>query len=654
MRLGIDSGGTFTDFVFLGEREGRVHKVPSTPSDPLQSILTGIAELCPDGLNGAEVVHGTTMGTNAFLERKGARVALLTTAGFEDVIFIGRQTRPELFSLIAAKPKEILPREQVLGVKERLGADGSILTPLSPEEISRLRVQVRELAPEALAVCLLHAYAYPEHEERLGRALADLGLPLSLSSRVLPEIREYERTAATVLNAYLGPVMENYLADWSRRLPGASLFIQQSNGGFLPGAQAAAWGLQTILSGPAGGVYGAWRLGQEAGLDHLLTIDMGGTSTDVALLAGEIPFTRDYLLEGFPLGIPVMDIHTVGAGGGSIAFKDRGGALQVGPKSAGADPGPVCYGKGEEITVTDAQLFLGRIRPENFLGGRMPLDAAAAGKAMAHLAGAFGVTPRELALGIIRVSNSHMAKALAAVSLERGFDPRGFTLCCFGGAAGLQICELALELDLKRILVPAQAGVLSALGMARAGLRRDFTRTLLLAGPRLTWDRLQQELRALRAEGLSEMRREGWPVADLTAAAELEARYRGQSDTLTIPFVPEFLSTFHARHRRLYGHDFPAREVEAVSLRLNFLAPAFPGELPRLQPVSSSPQSLPRRGEVWLPEGPATIPFYDRRELQPGAAFSGPALVAEDYATLLVLPGFSAKVLARGHLLLSR
>ncbi len=349
-----------------------------------------------------------------------------------------------------------------------------------------------------------------------------------------------------------------------------------------------------------------------------------------------------------------MDIHTVGAGGGSIAFKDRGGALQVGPKSAGADPGPVCYGKGEEITVTDAQLLLGRIRPENFLGGRMPLDAAAAEKAMARLAAAFGVTPRELALGIIRVSNSHMAKALAAVSLERGFDPREFTLCCFGGAAGLQICELALELDLRRILVPAQAGVLSALGMARAGLRRDFTRTLLLSGPRLTWDRLQQEFRALRDEGLSEMRREGWPVAGLSAAAELEARYRGQSDTLTVPYLPEFLAAFHARHRRLYGHDFPAREVEAVSLRLNFLAPAFSGELPRLQPVSSSPKSLPPRGEVWLPAGPAIIPFYDRRELQPGDAFSGPALVAEDHATLLVLPGFKGEVLPRGHLLLSR
>lgn len=654
MRLGIDSGGTFTDFVLLGEGEGRVHKVPSTPADPLQSIQEGIRELCPGGLNGLEVVHGTTRGTNAFLERQGAKVALLTTAGFEDVLFIGRQTRPELFTLQVEKPPEILPREQVLGVKERLGADGRVITSLTPEEISRVRQQVQKLAPEALAVCLLHAYAHPEHEELLAAGLADLRLPLSISSQVLPEIREYERTAATVLNAYLGPVLERYLADWSRRLPGGSLYIQQSNGGFLPAAQAGAWGLQTILSGPAGGVYGAWRLGQELGINNLLTVDMGGTSTDVALLAGEIPFTREYLLEGYPLGIPVMDIHTVGAGGGSIAFKDRGGALRVGPRSAGADPGPVCYGRGEEITVTDAHLLLGRIRPENFLGGRMPLDAGATEGAMTRLAGAFGVEPAELALGVIRVSNSHMAKALRAVSLERGFDPREFTLCCFGGAAGLQVCELALELDLKRILVPAQAGVLSAWGMALAGLRRDLTRTLLLSGPHLTWARLQEELRTLREEGLAEISREGWPTEGLTLAGELELRYRGQSDTLTVPYLPDFLAQFHARHRRLYGHDFPEREVEAVSLHLHLLAPGLPATRYRLEPPSASLVSLPRQGQVWLPEGPATIPFHDRRELQPGDAFSGPALVAEDYATLLILPGFTAEVLAQGHLLLSR
>jgi len=654
MRLGIDSGGTFTDFVLLGAGEGRVHKVPSTPDDPLRAILAGVSELCPQGLAGVEVVHGTTRGTNAFLERQGARAALLTTAGFEDVLFIGRQTRPELFNLQVAKPPEILPRERVLGVKERLAADGSVLTPLTGAEISRVRQWVRDAAPEALAVCLLHSYAHPGHEERLAAALGDLGIPISLSSRILPEIREYERTSATVLNAYLGPVMEAYLADWRQRLPGASLFIQQSNGGFLPGSQAAAWGLQTILSGPAGGVYGAWRLGRELGLENLLTLDMGGTSTDVALLAGEIPFTREYLLEGYPLGIPVMDIHTVGAGGGSIAFKDRGGALRVGPRSAGAVPGPVCYGRGEEITVTDAQLFLGRVRPEYFLGGRLPLDPGATARAMARLAASLAVSPQELALGIIRVSNSHMAKALAAVSLERGFDPRDFTLCCFGGAAGLQVCELAVELDLRRILVPWQGGVLSALGMALAGLRRDWTRTLLWSGPRLTWKRLEQEFRALEEQARAEVRREGWPQQGLTVAGELALRYRGQTDTVNVPGRPDFLATFHARHRRLYGHEFRDREVEAVSLGLHFQASGPPAKLPRLEPVSSARVSLPSRGQVWLPEGSVTVPFYNRLELQSGDVFSGPALVVEDYATLLILPGFQAEVLPQGHLLLSR
>jgi N-methylhydantoinase A len=434
MRIGIDTGGTFTDFVSLAGGEGRVHKAPSTPHDPLQAIVTGLEELCPEGLDGVEVVHGTTVGTNAFLTRQGARVVLLTTQGFEDVLFIGRQTRRELFNLGVDQTPELLPRERVLGVRERLAADGRILTPLTPDELERVRRRLRELAPEAVAVRLLHAYVYPEHEERLAAVLADLAAPVSLSSRVLPEFREYERTCATVLNAYLGPILARYLDSWGARLPGMPLFIQQSNGGFLPAARAAAWGLHTILSGPAGGVFGASRLAQALGEANLFTLDMGGTSTDVAVLPGEIPFTREYTLEDYPLGIPVIDIHTVGAGGGSIAWRDRGGALRVGPRSAGAHPGPVCYGQGQEITVTDAQLFLGRIRPECFLGGRLPLNLSATRQAMARLAADFGVGSEELALGVIRVVTQNMAKALRAVTLERGLDPRDFTLCCFGGA----------------------------------------------------------------------------------------------------------------------------------------------------------------------------------------------------------------------------
>lgn len=656
MRIGIDTGGTFTDLVLLANGESRVHKVPSTPDDPLRAILAGLAELCPKGVGGAEVVHGTTVGTNAFLTRRGAKVVLLTTAGFEDVLFIGRQTRRELFSLAPTKAPELLPRERVLGVAERLRADGSVLTPLGAGEVERLRRRVAELEPQSLAVCLLHAYANPAHEDLLGRGLADLGLPISLSSRVLPEFREFERTSATVLNAYLAPVLSRYLTAWERELPGVPLFIQQSNGGFFPARQAARLGLATVLSGPAGGIFGAWKLAGDLGEERLLTLDMGGTSTDVALVAGELPFTSDYALEGYPLGLRVLDIHTVGAGGGSIAYRDRGGALRVGPASAGADPGPVCYGRGREVTVTDAQLFLGRLVPECFLGGRLALNPEAAHRTMSRLAGEFGVPPRELATGIIRVANSHLAKALARVSLERGHDPRDFILVCFGGAAGLHVCEVAEELGVRRLLLPAQAGVLSALGLALSGLRRDLSCTLLLSGGALTWARLRDEARNLRARGFADLAADGLEGRDFSVAGELELRYRGQSYTLAVPLSPAFREDFRARHRRLYGHAWQEREVEAVVLRLNFLARECSGALPSLRPVGAGrPCGVPRRRRVILPQGgEAEVPFYWRADLAPGFTFQGPALIAEDFATCLVLSSFQGWVAPQGHLLLWR
>lgn len=653
MRIGIDTGGTFTDLVFIGAGEGRVHKVLSTPADPLQAILAGLRELRPEGLAGVEVVHGTTVGTNAFLERQGARVALLTTQGFEDVLAIGRQTRRELFNLDVEKAPELLPRQRILGVAERMGPYGEVLEPLSPGEIDRVRRRLRELAPESLAVCLLHAYASPAHEARLAAALADLGVPISLSSRVLPEFREYERTCATVLNAYLGPILERYLREWRRALPDTPLFIQQSNGGFLPAAAAAAWGLHTVLSGPAGGITGAQTVAREVGESRLLTLDMGGTSTDVALIDGELPFTHEYALQDYPLGLPVLDIHTVGAGGGSIAYRDRGGALRVGPSSAGADPGPICYGRGRELTVTDAQLFLGRLRPESFLGGRMALRPAATAAAMARLAQEFGVSPTDLALGIIRLANQHMVKALQAVSLERGQAPRDFTLCCFGGAAGLHVCELARELQMARLLVPAQAGVLSALGMARASFRRDFAQTLLLGGLELTWKRLQAVEKTLRRQALKELEAAGQMGAALTLTSELELRYPGQSYTLTVPFGPRFRQDFHRRHQTLYGHHFPDRQPEAVVLRMHAAAPVPAGPIPTLRTVTAPLSlNLPREAEIHLSDGPTRVTLYQRPELAVGEAITGPALVLEDFATLLVLPGFRAEVLAGGHLLL--
>jgi N-methylhydantoinase A len=653
MRIGIDSGGTFTDFVFLGAGQGRVHKVATTPVDPLRAILQGLGELCPDGLDGAAVVHGTTVGTNAFLTRRGARVALVTTRGFEDVLFIGRQTRRQLFDLAPSRPPELLPREGVVGAAERLLADGSVLIPLTSEEIARIVREVETLKPEAVAVCLLHSYANPAHEEQLATALEPLGVPLSLSSRVLPEFREFERTSATVINAYLGPVLARYLADWRRELPETPLFIQQSSGGFLPARLAAAWGLATVLSGPAGGVSGAWKLGQSLGTDRLMTFDMGGTSTDVALAAGELPFTSEYVLDDYPLGLPVLDIHTVGAGGGSIAYRDRGGALRVGPQSAGADPGPVCYGRGRDVTVTDAQLYLGRLLPQCFLGGRMPLQVSATHRAMDGLARDFGVSPGDLALGIIRVANSHMAKALAQVSLERGHDPRDFTLVCFGGAGGLHVCQVARELGLRRVLLPAQAGVLSALGMALAGLRRDFARALLWHGPRLTWETLRQAYEDLVAEGLAEMTADGLDPHTIRVNGEAQLRYLGQTHTLGVPLGPNFVEEFHTRHRRLYGHHFPDRPVELVLLRIHCLAPEPSLRLPDLQPVfPATGLALPRETHLHLPDGPATVPVFYRPELPPDFTCRGPALITEDFATTLLLPGFEARLAPGGHLVL--
>lgn len=655
LRLGIDTGGTFTDFVLLSEQGWQVHKVPSTPDNPARAILSGIEALLGKGFAPLEIVHGTTVGTNAFLERRGAQVVLLTTQGFEDLLFIGRQTRRELFSLAISKPPPLLPRQRCLGVHERLLADGRIHQPLRAAEVQRLRGQVEAQAPEAVAICLLHAYANPEHEEALAAGLAELGLPLSLSSQIMPEFREFERISTTVLNAYLGPILTRYLGALEDQLPGVTLFIQQSNGGFMPAGRAGSQAIHTILSGPAGGVNAAWHLGQALGEPNLLTFDMGGTSTDVALVAGAIPFTQEYHLDGYPIGIPLIDIHTVGAGGGSIAYQDQGGALRVGPQSAGADPGPVCYGRGDQLTVTDANLWLGRLIPEFFLGGRLALQIEATRQAMARLAAEFRVTPVELALGIIRVANSHMAKALRAVSLERGYDPRDFALCCFGGAGGLHVCELAQELDLRRVLVPTQAGVLSALGLALAQPSRDFAKTLLWAGARLRPESIDQEFQELKKQGLAELAQEGLDPLQVETQLGVDLRYQGQSYTLTVPWGPDFRDAFHQRHQQAYGHALPERALEITTLRLYCQAKSALPPLPRQETATTSLVSnWPAQIEIWLPEGRAQVAVHYRPRLPGGFSFKGPALIVEDFATLLVLPEFSGQVDAWGHIHLQR
>src|SRR5213593_1021549 len=449
-RVGVDSGGTFTDFVIVRNGEVEIFKELSTPQEPEEAIMKGLARAGNSAAS--EVIHGSTVATNALLERKGARTALLTTEGFEDILVIGRQTRRELYNIFVTRPDPLVPAGLRMGVRERTLYDGSIATPLDQDHLQTLINRLRSENVESVAVSLLYSFANTEHENKVLCALEPLRLRVSLSSRILPEYREYERTSTTVINAYLAPLMSRYLTHLSERISNRALWVMQSNGGTVHAATAADAPVKTILSGPAGGVVGAFHVARASGYSRIITFDMGGTSTDVSLCDGEIKVTHEGQVDGMPIGIPMMDIHTVGAGGGSIAQLDAGGALKVGPESAGADPGPICYGKGNRFTVTDANVILGRLLPRFFLGGTMPLAKERIEPALDML----GWTRQwrsveELAQGIVDVVNNNMEQAIRLISVERGYDPREFTLFCFGGAGGLHATHLAEALGMRRV-----------------------------------------------------------------------------------------------------------------------------------------------------------------------------------------------------------
>src|SRR5262245_22591552 len=494
-RIGVDTGGTFTDFVVVRDGKIEIFKELSTPQRPDDAIMQGMGRLGSE--EPGEVVHGSTVATNALLERKGARTALLTTKGFEDVIVIGRQARRDLYDIFVKQPKPLVPDDLRFGVPERILYDGSIEQPLDRRDLENLVEEVRNQNVESVAVSLLYSFANPEHEDALLAALTPLGVPVSLSSRIPPEYREYERTSTTVINAYLAPRMSRYLLRLQERLetvgavsdrpkalterPYSVLRVMQSNGGAVRSQTAADAPVRTILSGPAGGVVGAFSVAQACGYSNIITFDMGGTSTDVSLCEDEIKVTHESQIDGMAVGIPMMDIHTVGAGGGSIAEVDPGGALKVGPESAGADPGPICYGKGERLTVTDANLMLGRLRPDFFLGGAMQLATDRIAPAIRRLPwAAQWKNPQALAQGVIDVVNNNMEKAIRLISVERGYDPRDFTLFCFGGAGGLHAASLARSLGMRRVVSPRFPGALSALGLLLADVRKDYSRTLLI------------------------------------------------------------------------------------------------------------------------------------------------------------------------------
>jgi N-methylhydantoinase A len=664
VRVAVDTGGTFTDCVALRDDGALfVEKRFSTPDDPARAVLDGVTQCVMRGGEPlAEVVHGSTVATNAVLERRGARVVLVTTAGFEDVLLIGRQDRPSLYALAPVRPLPLVPSERCVGVRERLEPTGEVATPLTGDEVVRVVAEVRARRPEAIAISLLHAYANPAHEVRLGEALAALGVSVSLSSGLLPEFREYERTATTVLNAYVGPRMAGYLGRLEAGLvPGADagalaprLVVMASNGGTLSAARAAAEPVRTVLSGPAGGVVGAARAARALGIARVISFDMGGTSTDVAAFAGEPALTVDAAVGGVPVRLPVVDIHTVGAGGGSLACLDAGGALCVGPQSAGADPGPACYGRGGGATVTDANLVLGRLAPAWFLGGAATLDVGLAHQALAALACDAGIAPDALARGVLRVANAAMARAISAVTLQRGHDPRDFALVAFGGAGGMHACDLAAELGIPRVVLPAFAGALSALGMLAADRVKDASLTVLRpagedrAGLDAAFGRLAG---AAAAELAVELGASSDDPAGMECHVLADLRYRGQSFELTLPWGADPCADFHAAHRAAFGHDLPDAVVEVVNLRVRVRVPG--PSLPLHDAVTWAPGE-PRAGTTRLAVagGWAEAPVLDRARLRPGAVVEGPALVVEPTATAVVPPGWAGAMHPSGALVL--
>ena len=647
VRVGIDTGGTFTDFVVRDGDEVRIHKVLSTPRDPSEAVLTGLAELFPGRFGEGEITYGSTVATNALLERRGARVCLVTTAGFEDVLEIGRQARPALYALEPSLPPTLVARADRLGVRERTTFDGRVLTPLAPTALRRLVARVRARRPEAIAVVLLHSYARPEHERRVGRALAGLGVPITLSHALLREHREYERTSTSVVNAYVAPAMGRHLRRLARGIRSRGLRVMQSSGGAVAPALAAREPVRTILSGPAGGVVGAAALAARLGIGRVLTIDMGGTSTDVALLDGEIPRRTDWTLDRMALRVPVIDIHTVGAGGGSIARRDAGGSLHVGPESAGADPGPACYGRGTAPTVTDANLVLGRLDASHFLGGRMRLDRARAETAIATLARALRLAPLRAAEGVVRVVNAAMTRALRVISVERGQDPRAATLVAFGGAAALHACELADELGMRHVLVPRHPGVLSAAGMTVAPRAREYFTTVRRIDP--TAAELARIAAPWCRRAVAELVKEGVSRRTIVDATFVQMRYAGQAHELEVALGADFRARFDAVHDRMYGHAAPERPVEVLALRIEVAGAVARARRPRSTPRSRrAPAGSPHR-LVWNGRWIAAT-RHEREALAPGTMLVGPVLVVEYSATTFVPPGWRGRVDAEGHL----
>jgi len=638
LRIAIDTGGTFTDCVWVEGGRVRMLKVFSTPDDPSRAIAEALGRIGAKG--SLTLLHGTTVGTNTLLQRKGARVALVTTAGFEDVIEIGRQARPKLYDLFFDRVEPLVPRDLRFGVNERVSSEGELLRQPSAAELQELTEGVGEKKPEAVAVSLLFSFANPKNEKAAASALGQLGVPLSVSHQILPEFREYERTSTVVVNAYLQPVMGRYLGRIEERAGQARVFVMQSNGGIAAVRSAAREPVRTVLSGPAGGVVGAAAMARRSGCERMISFDMGGTSTDVALVEGEARVSGQSEIAGLPVGVPMLDIHTVGAGGGSMARFDAGGALRVGPESAGADPGPICYGRGTQPTVTDANLILGRLQPDCFLGGDFRLDRERVRRVVGEWLKKQGsrLSLERFAAGVVRVINATMEKALRVVSIERGYDPREFTLVAFGGAGGLHACELAEGLGIPRVIVPSLPGALSAYGILVSDVVRDYSRTVLWrALDKLPGSQMDKEFLALRRKAEADFHREGWK-GNIDFVLSVDMRYRGQGYELNVPYTRGMIEAFRREHERRYGYSYPGREVELVTLRLRARMKSRNLTAARIRAGKSASPTLHKAPVIFNGKKVAAT-VHARDGLESGRKFGGPAIVTEYSATTVVPQG---------------
>jgi N-methylhydantoinase A len=757
LRIAIDTGGTFTDCVWIdpATRSLRMLKVFSTPHDPSQAIVEALAKIAP----GRQFIllHGTTVGTNTLLERKGARTALVTTKGFEDAIEIGRQARPKLYDFFFDRIEPLVPKDLRFGILERTAADGEILTAPTSEELQELADQISAAGPQSIAIALLFSFANKKNEQQVAEALKQLNVPLSISHQILPEFREYERTSTVVINAYLQPVMQTYLENLESRslaasnpgvaastspaqvrmtLPGVEtfapppvtaahaqnveagrlsavgvgvaqrfsaamrskisgalagegnsprIFVMQSSGGITALSAAAREPVRTVLSGPAGGVVGALSTARASGFENIIAFDMGGTSTDVSLVEGEIKTATDAHIAGLPISVPMLDIHTVGAGGGSLARFDAAGVLRVGPESAGADPGPICYGRGTQPTVTDANLLLGRLQPTKFLGGDFILDlprTRAITREWLRKENS-NLTLEKFAAGVIRVVNATMEKAIRVVSIERGRDPRHFALVAFGGAGGLHACALAEALSIPHVIIPAFPGALSALGILASDVVKDYSRTVLWrVAQKIPLAELNREFAGLEKSAAKDFAAESWQGTPHYTRT-VDVRYRGQGYELNLPLTRNLLSAFQIEHERRYGYVHQNREIEIVTLRLRATLKSGGAADALVRPARTTARAetagqafreRSRRGRSGRairgaadapvrrdsPEAPVLFDgktvktrIYSREELTPGKRCLGPAIITEYSATAVIPPGKRFHVDEANNLIIS-